>query len=187
MYFSHKPHKNTSRIYEEEDKDKEEGMGLSVPRREAKTGSSRRINKRKSSYYRACRLLLCVSLFVFIVKEFLINDDDENGVFAMGVRLIGSFASSSSSNWGRDATTTREEDKTMRVSADISSSSSSSSSSYEKEEEEELNNNNNNVDEEGEEATTAGVVGTARKGRRRSRSRSSSKAVSYTHLRAHET
>ena len=146
-------------------------MGLSVPRREAKTGSSRRINKRKSSYYRACRLLLCVSLFVFIVKEFLINDDDENGVFALGVRLFGSFASSSSSKWGREATTTREEDTTMRVSADISSSSSSSSS-HEKEEEEELNNNNNNnVDEEGEEATTAGVVGTARKGRRRSRSR----------------
>ena len=135
-------------------------MGLSVPRREAKTGSSRRINKRKSSYYRACRLLLCVSLFVFIVKEFLINDDDENGVFALGVRLFGSFASSS--KWGREATTTREEDTTMRVSADISSSSSSSSS-HEKEEEEELNNNNNNnnnnVDEEGEEATTAGVVG----------------------------
>ena len=91
MYFSHKPHKNTSRIYEEEDKDKdkdkEEGMGASVPRRAA-AGSSRRINKRKSSYYRACRLLLCVSLFVFIVKEFLINDDDENGVFAMGVRLL---------------------------------------------------------------------------------------------------
>ena len=154
-------------------------MGLSVPRREAKIGSSRRINKRKSSYYRACRLLLCVSLFVFIVKEFLINDDDENGVFALGVRLFGSFASSSSSKWGREATTTREEDTTMRVSADISSSSSSSSSSYEKEEEEELNNNNNNADEEeGEEATTAGVVGTARKGRRRSRSRSSSKGSS---------
>jgi len=100
-------------------------MGASVPRRAA-AGSSRRINKRKS-YYRVCRLALCVSLFVFIVKEFLINDGDENGdengVFAMGVRLIGSFASSSSSNWGRDATT-REEDKTMRVSADISSSSS---------------------------------------------------------------
>ena len=62
-------------------------MGASVPRRAA-AGSSRRINKRKSSYYRACRLLLCVSLFVFIVKEFLINDGDENGVFAMGVRLI---------------------------------------------------------------------------------------------------
>jgi len=149
-------------------------MGASVPRRAA-AGSSRRINKRKS-YYRVCRLALCVSLFVFIVKEFLINDGDENGdengVFAMGVRLIGSFASSSSSNWGRDATT-REEDKTMRVSADISSSSSS----YEKEDEEELNNNNN-ADEEGEEATTAGVVGTARKGRRRSRSRSSSKRSS---------